>query len=83
MKAFSRSLPEALGCTVRLALRPTNRAATIRPRPISRPGMTPALNRSVMEASAMEPYTTKVMDGGITTPMAPPAAIRAQAKAGE
>ena len=34
-----------------------------------------------MEASAIEPYTTKVMDGGITTPMAPPAALRAQEKA--
>ena len=59
-------------------LRPMSMAATIRPRPIRRPGTTPATNRSVMEASAMEPYTTKVMDGGMTTPIAPPAAISAQ-----
>ena len=50
----------------------------MRPAPMRRPGIMPARNRSVMEASAMEPYTTKVMEGGMTTPMAPPAAMRAQ-----
>ena len=39
--------------------------------PMISPGMTPALNRSPMEVSAMEPYTTKVMEGGMMTPMAP------------
>lgn len=36
-----------------------------------------------MEVSAIEPYTTKVMEGGIITPIAPEAAINAAEKEGE
>ena len=68
----------ALGRTLRSILRPRIKAATIRPAPIIRPGITPEIKRSVIDASAMEPYTTNVIDGGITTPIAPPAAISAQ-----
>ena len=39
------------------------------------------MNKSVIDASAIEPYTTNVIDGGMTTPIAPPAAISAQENA--
>ena len=55
LKAFQRCLPLALGCRFRSILRPTSSAVTIRPAPMIRPGITPALNRSPMEVSAMEP----------------------------
>ena len=34
--------------------------------PMRMPGAKPAMNRSAMEVLAMEPYTTMVMDGGMT-----------------
>lgn len=51
--------------------------------PIRIPGRSPAMNRLPMEVSAIEPYTTKVMEGGIITPIAPEAAINAAEKEGE
>ena len=83
-RACQRSRLLDLGMTFRSILRPKTRETTISPPPISRPGTRPEMNRSVMDApSAMEPNTTKVMEEGITTPMAPPASIRAQEKGAE
>src|SRR5512135_3530762 len=42
--------------------------------PIMMPGMKPPTNRSPMEVSAMAPYTTMVMEGGMTMPVTPLAA---------
>ena len=55
LNACKRSLPVALGMTVRSIFRPRMRAAAMSPAPISRPGTRPEINRFVMEASAMEP----------------------------
>ena len=71
LNACQRSLPEAFSFVCRSIFRPTMRAVMISAAPMISPGMTPALNRSPMEVSAMEPYTTKVMEGGMITPMAP------------
>ena len=48
--------------------------------PMRMPGAKPAMNRSAMEVLAMEPYTTMVMDGGMTMPTVPPLATTAAAK---
>ena len=55
---------------------------TMSARPIRRPGTTPEINRSPMDVSEIEPYTTKVIDGGMITPIAPAAAISAAENAG-
>ena len=81
LNAAKRSAPEAFGDTFRSHFLPITNAVIISPAPIKSPGTIPALNRLVIDASAMEPYTTNVIDGGITTPIAPPAAINAQENA--
>ena len=81
LNAAKRSAPEAFGDTFRSHFLPITNAVIISPTPIRSPGTIPALNRLVIDASAMEPYTTNVIDGGITTPIAPPAAINAQENA--
>ena len=82
LKAIQRSCQLALGRDSSFSFRPMSSAAMMRAAPMIRPGMTPALNRSPMEVSAMEPYTTKVMEGGMMTPMAPAQPMRAAEKEG-
>ena len=83
LKATQRSCQLAFGSLTRLTLRPSSSAAAMSAAPMMSPGMTPALKRSPMETpEAMEPYTTKVMEGGMMTPMAPALAMRAAEKLG-
>ncbi len=45
--------------------------------PIRMPGIIPDIKREPMEVPVTDPYTTKVMDGGMTIPIAPAVLIRA------
>ena len=82
LNASQRSFLLAFGSVFRSDFLPTRSATTMSANPIRRPGTSPAINRSPMDVSAMEPYTTKVMEGGMMTPMAPAAAINAAENAG-
>src|SRR5690554_4065011 len=47
---------------------------------IIRPGIIPARNRSTMDSSVITPYTIIGIDGGISMPSVPPAAIKPNTK---
>ena len=81
LKANQRSLLVALFITSNFIFLPFQRATTKRPAPIIIPGSNPAMNKEPIDVSVIEPNITKVMLGGIITPIALAAAINAEENA--
>ena len=55
LKAFQRSFPLALGRRVSSFFLPSQKVTAMSAAPMTRPGSTPAIKRSPMEVSLMEP----------------------------
>ncbi len=82
LKETRRSFALALGSFFRSSLRESSIIATVRKRPTNSPGIMPAINSLPIEIPVIEPYKTKVIEGGMIEPIAPLVAISAEAEAG-
>src|SRR5665647_1437896 len=70
----------ALGSLGRFSLPATTYTMAIRASPMRAPGINPAAKRYPMEVLVATPYSIMMMQGGISTPMAPAEATMAVAR---
>ena len=73
--ARQSSMADLRGGTSSCSLRPSHHQVIHKARPMYRPGTMPARNSLEIETFAATPKMTKPIDGGITGPMMPQAAI--------
>ena len=78
-KALTRSAPVAFSTFFSSNFLEQKTVAATNAIPIINPGITPAIKILAIDAPEPAPYTMKVTDGGMITPIAPPAAINADA----